>query len=454
MFFSRLIIAAGLGTISLKAGTRGYFQGTFLKVERLAVALTSQVGDGEPLYAAGSERLFTHWSWVHGTSTKRLIPWIAVKVGFAAALRTKRISRHTLSDWAVDEYPLELPDEPVSNLCCIEQVAGQEANVNLLFVYGDEIGIGKVQTIQPEPRLSARVDGLEPTEALKAKRVAIVGVGSGGSMTAINLAAAGVGTLHLFDKDALSTDNIFRHACDLRHLSRAKVLALKDQIASYDLPASVTTHEQDVVKDAGDLWASMSEVDLVLCATDSILSRRLVNYIAVRSATPLVIAGTFENASIGEIIRVRPGQSACYECTRLALSGAGALLLLHDAEESGSHIPYGTGAESGEEASAINQGSRADVALVAGLQSRVAITTLLTSGMICDPLPTDYLTWGVRRITELAEPFNFERPFSTNWVHLERQEMCPVCRDIGRSVDQESDRAYQEIMAGLDDPSG
>lgn len=447
MFFLRLFIAVGLGNASLKASTRGYFQGSFIKDERLAVALSSRVDEGEPLFAAGSERLFLHWSWAYGTSTKELVPWVAVKAGFAVALKAGRISRSNLADWLVDEHPFDLQDEPVSNLCCIEAIAGQNASVDLLFVYGDKVGIGTVHTLAPEPRLSARVDGLAPSQTLREKRVALVGVGSGGSMVAINLAAAGVGTLHLFDRDVLSVDNVFRHACDLRHIGRAKVLAVKDQIASYDLPSKVITHDQDVVKDAGDLWATMAEVDLVVCATDNILSRRLVNYVAVRSGVPLVMACTFENASIGEIIRVRPAESSCYECTRSGLSKAGVLQLLPDAEESGSHIPYGREPEIGEEAQATNQGSRADVAIVSALQSRVAISTLLTGEV--EPLPTDYLTWGGRIVTDLSGPFNFERPYSTNWVHLERQDACPVCGDIGRPVDKESDRAYEEIMASL-----
>jgi len=88
-------------------------------------------------------------------------------------------------------------------------------------MYDDEVGVGEVQTVSSKPRLSARLDGLKPAEALQSKRVAIIGVGSGGSATAVNLAAAGAGTLHLFDKDFLSEENVFRHACDLRHLGRA-----------------------------------------------------------------------------------------------------------------------------------------------------------------------------------------------------------------------------------------
>jgi len=449
VFFLRLIVAEGLGAVSLNTGTRGYFHGSSIKGERLAVAMSSHVQGGESLYAAGTLRLFQHWSWTYGTSTNELLPWVAVKSGFASALKAGRISRGNLANWVADQQPLDLPDEPVTNLCCIEPDANEVPAVKLLFLYDDKVGVGEVQTVSSKPRLSTRLDGLKPAEALQSKGVAIIGVGSGGSTTAVNLAAAGVGTLHLFDKDFLSEENVFRHACDLRHLGRAKVLAVRDQIASYNLPANVIIHDQDVVEDASDLWAVMTEVDLVLCATDSILSRRLVNYIAVRSKLPLVMACTFQNASIGEIINVKPGESACYECTRLELSKAGALQLLPDAEESGSHIPYERAAESDVELSTPNQGSRADVSMVAALQSRIAISALLIKEFSENPLPADYLTWGVRVITSLSDPFNFERLFSTNWVHLQRRAECPVCGDIGSPIDKESDRTYEEIMASL-----
>jgi molybdopterin/thiamine biosynthesis adenylyltransferase len=447
--FFRLILAKGLGTVSVKAGTRGYFGGWVVKSERLAVAVSSQLTGGEPLYGDGTVRLFQHWYWPYGTSTKELVLWVAVKRGFSNALKVERISRNNLADWVADEQPLGLPDEPVTNLCCIELDANDETIVTLLFLFDNKIGVGQVQTIASEPELSPRLDGLKPAKELQLKRAAIIGVGSGGSMVAVNLAAAGVGSLHLFDKDFLSAENVFRHACDLRHVGRPKVLAVKDQIASHNLPAKVVTHEQDVVEDASELWAVMTEVDLVLCATDSILSRRLVNYIAVRSGLPLIMACTFENASIGEIINVKPGESACYECTRLQLSKLGVLQRLTDGDESSGLVPYGSEVEHGVGPAAANQGSRADVTIVAALQSRVAISALLRKEAPEKSLPADYLTWGGRTITSLSDPFNFERPFGTNWVHLERQDECPVCGEIGRPIDKESNRTYEEIIASL-----
>ncbi|MBA3239809.1 MAG: ThiF family adenylyltransferase [Acidobacteria bacterium] len=231
-----------------------------------------------------------------------------------------------MTDWITDGQPPDIPDGETDSLCCLEPLEEGGVSVHLLVVFEDgSVTSGSVQTISAEPRLPARLDGLRPIQALTEKRVGIVGVGSGGSMAALNLAASGVGTLHLFDKDYLTTDNLFRHACGMRHVGRAKVHAVRSLIGDFDLPTSVSAYRQDVLGDATALWKAMDEVDLVLCATDNVISRRLVNYVCVRTATPLVMACTFRNAGIGEIIRVLPGESACYECTRLTLREVGAL---------------------------------------------------------------------------------------------------------------------------------
>ena len=452
MIFFQLIIPEDLGTLSLRAGTRGWFKGSVLEEERLAVARMSQAGDGDPFFATASGRLFDHWSFLNGTSVEKLVPWVAVRPGFGDALATpRRITRNDLTGWTADGSAPELTDDNLLMLCCVEPAEGGGAKVHLLLVTEEKVLKADVQAVAAEPRLSARLDGLSPIKALQEKRVAVVGVGSGGSMAAVNLAAAGVGRLHLFDKDHLTTDNLFRHACDLRHLGRAKVRAVRDLIRSYDLPAAVVAYKQDVVENATGLWEVMSDVDLVLCATDNVPSRRLVNYVAVHTGTPLVMACTFRNARIGEILRVLPGETACYECTRIALRQAGAL---EPAEEGGedtgaARVPYGLG-EPGpaEAAETVNQGTRSDVAMVSALQSRVAISTLLGGAAEAGRLPSDYLAWGGSAETELSGPFNFERPFSTNWVHIARREECPVCPAAGRELGAGIDEEYETILAG------
>ena len=443
-FLFTLVVPEGLASLALQSGTRGYLQGTIMSEEYLGVALSSQADDQDPVLAPGALPLTYHWSWVSGSSTKQLVRWIEVKPGFTAELIAKRITREKMSDWVADGLPLPGVNEP--SLCCIEP-AEPHPSVNLIVALAEKVLAGKVHTI-PTTRQLSRLDGLAPVAALRSKRVAMVGLGSGGSAAAVNLASAGVGTLHLFDKDELSVENLFRHASDLRHVGREKVRAVKDLIDSYHLPTDVQTHHQNVVDDAADLWTVSAEVDLMVCATDSVQSRKLVNYLAVHTGVPLLLAATFRNASIGEIIRVRPGESPCYECTRLALSATGALQLLPDAEESESLVLYADESTAAGAENENNRGSRADVAMVAALVSRMAIDTLLQSDAL-DPMPADYLIWGGRAVLDLAQPFNFERPFSTTWVHLQRAENCPVCGALGKELDQRTAETYRQIMASL-----
>ena len=450
MIFFHLVIPSNLGKLSHEAGTRGWFGGSGVESEYLAVVRFSQVEEGQPILAPASLRLLDHRAHFIGESGGKLIPWVAVKPGFGAALGSPRgVSIDDLAGWAADGQPPDLLEGEVASLCCLEPLESGVVLVRLLILWkGDgSVSGGEVEYIPSRPRLPTRLDGLRPIQALAEKKVAVVGVGSGGSMAALNLAASGVGKLHVFDKDHLSTDNVFRHACDMRHLGRAKVLAVRDLIGSYDLPSAVEPHNVDVVGSAGALWEVMGDVDLVLCATDSVISRRLVNYVCVHSGTPLVMACTFNNARVGEIIRVLPGESACYECTRLILREAGALEA--DAETGTADVPYGLPGGDGSGQGAANQGTRSDVSMVAALLSRVAVMTLLADDPETERLPRDYMTWGARAETELPVPFSYGYPFSTNWVEMRRREDCPVCATVGMPPDPEVDEEYEKITAEL-----
>lgn len=450
MILFYLVIPSMLGKRSLDAGTRGWFGGSGVESEYLAVVRFSQVEEGKSILAPASFRVVDHWAYFNGESSGKLIPWVAVKPGFGKALaKPGRMRVEELAGWTADGQPPDLIEGAAASLCCLEPLESGAVIVHLLILWmGDgSMSRGEVEYVPSLPRLPARLDGLRPIQALVEKKVAIIGVGSGGSMAALNLAASGVGKLHVFDKDRLSTDNIFRHACDMRHLGRAKVLAVRDLIGSYDLPSVVEPHKVDVVDSAGSLWEVMEDVDLVICATDNVISRRLVNYVCVHTRTPLVMACTFNNARVGEIIRVLPGESACYECTRLILREAGALE--PDSETGTAEVPYGLSGGDGSGQGVANQGTRSDVSMVAALLSRVAVMTLLADDPETERLPRDYMTWGARAETELPDPFSFERPFSVNWVEMRCREDCPVCATVGTPPDPEVDEEYEKITAEL-----
>jgi hypothetical protein len=312
MICLRIVIPETLGKLSLAAGARGWFGGSGVAREHLAVIRDSRVGEGEPIYAPGSARLFEHWAFFNGSeSNSQLVQWVSVRRGFGFAIAySESVRKEELTDWITDGQPPDIPDGETDSLCCLEPLKEGSVSVHLLVVFEDgSVTSGSVQTISAEPRLPTRLDGLRPIQALTEKRVGIVGVGSGGSMAALNLAASGVGTLHLFDKDYLTTDNLFRHACGMRHVGRAKVHAVRSLIGDFDLPTSVSAYRQDVLGDATALWKAVDEVDLVLCATDNVISGNPPSISAASSARGVI---HFQTSSSPRAAAPRPVGAGSY----------------------------------------------------------------------------------------------------------------------------------------------
>lgn len=67
----------------------------------------------------------------------------------------------------------------------------------------------------PKDALYTRCQGLLESSVLESARVCIVGVGSGGSFLAVEMAKAGVGNFVLIEFDRLEVTNIVRHQCGI-----------------------------------------------------------------------------------------------------------------------------------------------------------------------------------------------------------------------------------------------
>lgn len=445
-----LVLPDGLSRLSVEAGTRGWFEGYGIEGEVLAVALTSRVAEGvPPLQDPIAQRLLDHYAVSNGQPYAQLLHWVVVKPGFGQELVTGQIwGWDGLAAWTQDGLPLDSQIVACTSICCLEP-RGKEVATHLAIVLEDGCVLsGNIQLVFSEPAPSQLLDALGPIEHLRGKRVSIVGLGSGGSVIAVHLAAAGVGALELFDRDRLTMANLFRHACDMRHVGQHKVNAVREVIRYHDLSTEVVSHSVDVVRNADEMWKAMQPTDLVVCATDNRISRRLVNYICVRTETPLVMACTFHAAQIGEIIRVLPGRSACYECTRLALREGRAL---EASEDDSPTIPYAPDGEA--QSSTTSRGTRTDVAIVASLAARLALMTLLADLQHPDttPLPSNYLAWGAVPQREYRTPFDFRYPLSAHWVQIDRRADCPVCGDVQAESTSDELQNYEAIIASLQD---
>jgi molybdopterin-synthase adenylyltransferase len=142
-------------------------------------------------------------------------------------------------------------------------------------------------------------------------RVLIVGVGGLGTPAALQLAAAGIGTLGLIDSDTVDVSNLHRQIIyRTTDLGRSKAVAAAARLATSHPTVPVRGLAQRLTVDnAANLFG---DFDFVIDATDGIASKYLINDAAVLSRVPFSHAGVV--ALHGQTMTVLPGRSACLRC--------------------------------------------------------------------------------------------------------------------------------------------
>lgn len=160
----------------------------------------------------------------------------------------------------------------------------------------------------------ARNGGVVETRLLSDCTVAIIGLGSGGSLIADQLARAGVGNLVLVDFDTLETHNVGRHLCDIADLGRRKTAAVADALRRRAPGIDIQTAEIDIVADPEALAEAVRRCQILVGATDGNPSRRIVNRLAIESSRTAVYGRAYTRACGGDVLRTRSGEP-CWECT-------------------------------------------------------------------------------------------------------------------------------------------
>lgn len=108
---------------------------------------------------------------------------------------------------------------------------------------------------------------------LQNARVAVFGIGGVGGHLCEALARAGVGELHLFDKDTVSLSNINRQAVALHStVGLAKVEVMKTRIADINPDCRVIAHEVFYLPENADEY-DLSEFDYIADAIDTVSAK-------------------------------------------------------------------------------------------------------------------------------------------------------------------------------------
>ena len=152
-------------------------------------------------------------------------------------------------------------------------------------------------------------------ELLSSKHLLIVGVGSVGSAIALMAARAGIGKFTLIDPGVLTPENVRGHFCDLSQIGRSKAYAISELIRRINPQAMVSAYAEDFRKMDRQVMASAFEDDvLIVAATDSFECQSLVNQLSLEEGIPAIYIGCLGQATMGEILYVVPGRTACFEC--------------------------------------------------------------------------------------------------------------------------------------------
>lgn len=144
-------------------------------------------------------------------------------------------------------------------------------------------------------------------------RVAVIGLGALGTVSAGSLARAGVGFLKLVDRDYIETSNLQRQTLfdeeDCRKL-RPKALAAAEKLGKINSAASYSPLVEDI--NHRNVEEMVQDVDLVLDATDNFETRFLLNEACVKGGIPWIYGACV--ASYGVTFTIIPEETACLAC--------------------------------------------------------------------------------------------------------------------------------------------
>jgi molybdopterin/thiamine biosynthesis adenylyltransferase len=172
--------------------------------------------------------------------------------------------------------------------------------------------------------------------------------------------------------------------------------------------------------------------DLVLVCTDNNPSRYRINECCLRHKVPAVYAGAYERAFGGQIMRVIPGVTPCYDCVIGGLQKA----LGNVPTQRKGPIPYSELNNPSEFKA--EPGLSIDVHMIALIQAKMALLTLLRgTNSSLEDFPCDFILWGNRK------EWIFPEPLYCKFAKTRFREDCPTCQMFNTSS-QEQEEARRE----------
>jgi adenylyltransferase/sulfurtransferase len=153
--------------------------------------------------------------------------------------------------------------------------------------------------------------GEEGQEKLKRARVFIAGAGGLGSPVAVYLAAAGVGTIRLVDRDRVELSNLNRQVLHWdENIGMSKAVSALEKLKKLNPNINIETRAEALTE--ANISQLTAGFDLMVDAMDNLPTRYLLNKTALDKGIPFfhgAVSG-FE----GRAMTIIPGETACLNC--------------------------------------------------------------------------------------------------------------------------------------------
>ena len=297
---------------------------------------------------------------------------------------------------------------------------------------------GNVVTIIPSrENLYKRNKGLIELDILADKRVLIIGLGSGGSPIAVELAKAGVGQFALADFDRIELHNLSRHICSLNDLGRLKTDAVADVIKGKNPYARIDKLPIDVSKNLDVLEEEIVKADIILCCTDNNSSRFHTSELLEKHKKIGLFGRAITRAEGGDVFIYRPGQ-ACYFCLLGSdwYDQSDEEIANEASARRAGHIPAYVSAEDAE--AFVQVGLGADIEPINNMMVKLALVELsrgTDSGITSleDEFQVNYYIWANRRERQYTNWGSFHNtdgmPTIMKWygINISKDDNCVLC---------------------------
>ena len=288
-------------------------------------------------------------------------------------------------------------------------------------------------------QLYSRSHGILESGLLEDRKVAVVGLGSGGSQVVTELAKAGVGKFVLVDFDRIELHNIVRHVCGLSDLGRLKTNVMRDRILDKNPFAEVEIYNTNI-NNLEDARKILKGSDIIIAATDNIRSRLNINTLSIELGIPTLYGKCAVRAAGGEVLRVRPKAGPCFSCIYADASMEAAAEEMSSFRQAREANPPYVGDD--EVKATIQVGLSSDINPVSNMLVKLALVELCRGKdsalkTLESDLQAPYYMWANRREQQYAgypeDGFHrFDKPAILRWYPMmsERKADCKTCQDM------------------------